>query len=234
MKDVRVLINSSPRSGHTWLQYLLFKSINLDKSVSWGEIEDRFIIRTNAPVVLLANFTDVIQTTVVRSPLDIIPSIVTKTMGGLGNTVSSGIPMPHEYNNLPSLEKLVDDQFYIYKRWNGATIKNIENLFAVTFDQMTNNPEFVVDFVMSNFESPHVKLSNNRLKEFMDEARKLINQHDKGHPAFNNPLPVDEKPEVYYELKQIVESHPRLQEALDLFELTNKTIINNQERKLNA
>lgn len=234
MKDVRVLINSSPRSGHTWLQYLLFKSIDLDRSVSWGEIEDRFIIRTNAPVVLLANFTDVVQSTVVRNPIDIIPSIVTKTMGGLGSTVSSGIPMPHEYNNLPSLSKLVDDQFYIYKRWAGATIKNIDNLFAFTFDQMTNNPEFVVDYVMSNFDSPYTKLSNDKLKELMDEARRLINQHDKGDPGFNNPLPIEKKPDVYFEAKDLVLSNPRLQELLDLFEITNKTIINSQERRLNA
>jgi hypothetical protein len=234
MKDIRVLINASPRSGHTWMQYLLLKSIDFNKSISMGEIEDKFIIRTNAPVILLGQFPDIIQATVIRNPIDIIPSIITKTMGGIGNTVASNIPMPHEYNNLPSLSQFVDDQFDVYRRWSGSTIKNIDNLYAVTFEQMTNNPEFVVDYVMSNFESGYNKLSNSRLQEFEKESRRIINQHDKGDPAFNNPLPVDKKPEVYYEIKELVESHPRLQEALNLFDLANKTIIDSQERKLNA
>lgn len=234
MKDIRVLINASPRSGHTWLQYLLLKSVDFDRSISMGEIEDKFIIRTNAPVILLGEFKDIVQTTVLRNPVDIIPSIVTKTMGGIGNTVASGIPMPHEYNNLPSLQRLVDDQFDVYRRWSGSTIKNIDNLFAFTFDQMTSNPEFVVDYVMSNFNLPYKKLSNSMLQDLMDEARKVINQHDKGHPAFNNPLPVDEKPEIYYEIKQLVESHTRLDEAMELFHFANKTIIDSQERRLNA
>lgn len=234
MKDIRVLINSSPRSGHTWLQYLLMKSINFDKSVSLGEIENRFVIRTNAPVILLGTFTDIIQTTVLRNPVDIIPSIVTKTMGGIGNTVASGIPMPHEYNNLPPLSRLVDDQFDVYRRWAGSTSTNADNLFAVTFDQMIENPEFVVEYVMSNFDEKYNRLQNSRLQEFRDEARMVINQHDKGDPAFNNPLPVDEKPEIYYEIKQLVESHPRLDEAINLFHSTNKIIVSTQERRLNA
>ncbi len=234
MKDIRILVNASPRSGHTWLQYLLLKSVNFDRSISMGEIENKFIIRTNAPVILLGNFDDIIQTTVLRNPIDIIPSIITKTVGGLGNTIASGIAMPHEHNELPSLSMLVNDQFDVYKRWAGSTIKNIDNILAFTFDQITSNPEFVVNYVMSNFDYQYNKLSNDQLQQLMDEARRSINQHDKGHPAFNNPLPVDEKPEVYYEIKQLVESHSRLNEAIDLFHSANKTIIDSQERRLNA
>lgn len=234
MKDIRILVNASPRSGHTWLQYLLLKSINFDRSVSMGEIEDKFIIRTNAPVILLGSFTDIIQATVLRNPLDIIPSIVTKTMGGIGNTVTSSIPMPHEYNNLPPLEMLVDDQFDVYKRWAGSTIKNIDEVFAFTFDQMINSPGFVVETVMSNFDYEYTKIEDRDMEYLMSEARRMINQHDKGHPAFNNPLPVDTKPDIYYQIKDIVESHPRLQESIDLFDTANKIIIDSQDRRLNA
>lgn len=224
MKDVRVLINSAPRSGHAWLQYLLVKSTNFDESVSMGEIHDKFIVRENVPVALLSNFTDIVQATILRDPLGIIPSVVTKTMGGFGNTRTLGVSMPHENNNLPSLEELVNGEFNVYKRWAGSITRNIENLEAFTFDQVCNNPEFVVDKIMSRFESDYFRVTNNNMSHLLKEARVGISQHDKGDPGFNNPLPVEKKPEVYYEALQIVKNHKRLSEANDLFELAKEAI----------
>jgi hypothetical protein len=228
MKSIRVLINSAPRSGHAWLQYLLLKSVNFDNSISMGEVHDQFIIRENVPVALLATFPDVVQTTVLRSPLDIIPSVVTKTIGGFGNTITMGVPMPHENNNLPSLEQLIEGEFNVYKRWSGSIIKNIKNLEAFTFDQVCNSPEFVVDKIMSNFEYEYFKVKDIDMLTLLREARQRINQHDKGNPGFNNPLPIDKKPDIYYEALDIVKNHRRLQDSTKLFELAKEEIYKNQ------
>ena len=228
MKSIRVLINSAPRSGHAWLQYLLLKSVNFDNSISMGEVHDQFIIRENVPVALLATFPDVVQTTVLRSPLEIIPSVVTKTIGGFGNTITMGVSMPHENNNLPSLEQLIEGEFNVYKRWSGSIIKNIKNLEAFTFDQVCNSPEFVVDKIMSNFEYEYFKVKDIDMPTLLREARQRINQHDKGNPGFNNPLPIEKKPDIYYEALDIVKNHRRLQDSTKLFELAKEEIYKKQ------
>lgn len=228
MKNIRVLINSAPRSGHAWLQYLLLKSVNFDNNISMGEIHNQFIIRENVPVTLLAKFTDVVQTTILRSPLEIIPSVVTKTIGGFGNTRTMGVSMPHENNSLPSLDQLVDGEFNVYKRWSGSIIKNIENLEAFTFDQVCNNPEFVVDRIMANFQYEYFKVKNIDLPILLKEARQGISQHDKGNPGFNNPLPIEKKPDIYYEALDIVKNNKRLQESIELFELAKDEIYKKQ------
>lgn len=228
MKSIRVLINSAPRSGHAWLQYLLLKSVNFDNNISMGEIHSQFIIRENVPITLLSKFPDVVQTTILRSPLEIIPSVVTKTIGGFGNTRTMGVSMPHENNSLPSLDQLVDGEFNVYKRWSGSIIKNIENLEAFTFDQVCNNPEFVVDRIMANFQYEYFKVKNIDLPILLKEARQGISQHDKGNPGFNNPLPIEKKPDIYYEALDIVKNNRRLQESMELFELAKDEIYKKQ------
>ena len=151
MNKVRVLINASPRSGHTWLQYLLVNSLKERQHINLGDTVNEFVVRSNNPVILHARFDDILQTSILRSPEDIIASIVTKTMGGLGNTVTSGVPMPHEYNELPPLERLVADQFGIYKLWSSTLIENLDRVKAFTFDQITNDPGFVISSIMTNF-----------------------------------------------------------------------------------
>jgi hypothetical protein len=230
MKDVRILINSAPRSGHAWLQYLLLKSVNFDESISMGEVHDKFIVRENVPVALLSTFPDIVQATILRSPIEIIPSVVTKTIGGFGNTRTLGVSMPHENNNLPSLEELVNGEFNVYKRWSGSIIKNIDNIEAFTFDQVINDPEFVVDKIMSRFDFNYFKVRNDNMPNLLAEARRGISQHDKGDPGFNNPLPVETKPEVYYRALEIVQNHSRLIEANELFDAAKKTIYISQDR----
>lgn len=228
MKKVRVLINSAPRSGHAWLQYLLLKSVNFDNNISMGEIHDQFIVRENVPVTLLSKFPDIIQTTILRSPIEIIPSVVTKTIGGFGNTRTLGVSMPHENNELPSLEQLIDGEFNVYKRWSGSIIKNIKELEAFTFDQVSEDPEFVVDKIMSKFDYKYFKIKNINLEELVKEARMGISQHDKGDPGFNNPLPIEKKPDIYYEALNIVKNHKRMEEAISLFDSAKNEIYKNQ------
>jgi len=217
MDRLRILINSSPRSGHTWLQYLLFNSLKNSNGVNLGATVDDFIVRTNVPVILNATFKDIVQVSILRSPQDIIPSIVTKTMGGLGNNITSGIPMPHEMGSLPSLEKLVDDQFGIYKLWSGTMLDNLDKVMAFTFDQATKDTEFVMSSIMKHFDIDYSIVLNENIPSSIEHARRKIMQHDKGEIGFNNPVPIDKKPDVYYKIKDIVDNHKLLNPTLNFY-----------------
>jgi hypothetical protein len=230
MNKVRVLINASPRSGHTWLQYLLVNSLKESQHINLGDTVNEFVVRSNNPVILHARFDDILQTSILRSPEDIIASIVTKTMGGLGNTVTSGVPMPHEYNELPPLERLVADQFGIYKLWSSTLIENLDRVKAFTFDQITNDPGFVINSVMKNFGADYDVLSNDKLSDAIDDARVKIFQHNKGDIGFNNPLPVEKKPDIYYEIKEIAKNHPQMSTSLKLYSEYCNIILEEQSK----
>lgn len=217
MDKLRVLINSSPRSGHTWVQYLLFNSLKNSNGVNLGATTDNFIVRTNVPVILNATFKDIVQVTILRSPQDIIPSIVTKTMGGLGNTTTSGIPMPHEMGQLPSLEKLVHDQFGIYKLWSNSIVENLDKVMAFTFEQITTDTEFVMKSIMNNFNVEYNIVLNQNIGSSIEHGRRKIIQHDKGEIGFNNPLPIDKKPEIYYKIKDIVLNDKLFESSMDMY-----------------
>jgi len=217
MDRLRILINSSPRSGHTWLQYLLLNSLKNSNGVNMGATVDDFIVRTNVPVILNAIFKDILQVSILRNPQDIIPSIVTKTMGGLGSNITSGIPMPHEMGNLPPIEKLVEDQFGIYKLWSSTMIENLDKVMAFTFDQVTTDTEFVMHSIMKHFSVDYSVVLNENIPSSIQHARIRIMQHDKGEIGFNNPVPIDKKPDVYYKIKDIVDNHKLLKPTLHFY-----------------
>jgi hypothetical protein len=198
--------------------------------INLGDTVNEFVVRSNTPVILQAKFDDILQTSILRSPADIIASIVTKTMGGLGNTVTSGVPMPHEYNELPPLERLVADQFGIYKLWTSTLIENLDRVKAFTFDQITKNPEFVINSIMKNFDAEYTVLSNDKISDAIEDAKVKIFQHNKGDIGFNNPLPVDKKPDIYNEIKEIAYNHPQMDLSLKMYNEYCNIILEDQAK----
>ena len=230
MDRLRILINASPRSGHAWLQYLLFNSLKNSDGVNLGDATNNFIIRSNSPVILNGRFDDILQVTILRNPMEIIPSIVTKTMGGLGNTVTSGIAMPHEMLEPPSLRNLVYDQFTIYSLWVENIVNNLDKVMPFTFEQVTQDTEFVMDSIMDNFDVDYNLVLNKNIPLSIEDAKIKISQHNKGEIGFNNPVPVDRKPDVYYRLKEIVENHKRLDATVRLYNDSCKLIKDAQSK----
>ena len=223
MAATRILINSSPRSGHAWLQFVLAHYKGNSSDIDLGDIGgDQFIVRANTPIMLLATFKDITQTVILRDPRQLIPSIVTKTMGGLGQTVTSGVAMPHEYNNLPSLDALIDEQFNVFRRYAIGIEENIERLVPFTFEQVTQDLSFVVKKLI-NYEVP-----NSDIPDLVDLARKRIRQHNKGNVAYNNAVPVEKKPDIYYEIRDKVLSAERLDKCLGIYEKTKEVIYESQ------
>ena len=92
MDKIRIIINSCPRSGHAWLQTVLMDSLGRRPEINFDDIHDNFITRANTPAMLLGKFDNAIQTTILRDPATIIPSIVTKTMGYRAAEISEDMP----------------------------------------------------------------------------------------------------------------------------------------------
>lgn len=229
MDKVRIIINSCPRSAHAWLQTVLMNSLNRDPKISFDDIEDQFITRANTPAMLLGKFDNAIQTTILRSPDQIIPSVVTKTMGGLGGTTTVGVAMPHEHMGKLELNNLINHQFTVYKRWVDGVVQNIDNLYPFTFDQVTSDIEFVVQSIMDNFDVEYYLYSNDELPELLDKINKQIRIHDKGDVGYNNATPVAKKPKVYYDAVDIVKNNKLLPLAMEIYNDAVKKIYERQK-----
>lgn len=226
MVNNRILINSAPRSATTWLQFILYHhkitSLNIN-NIKYGPdiYSSAFIIRSHVPVTLLAKFDDITQTTILRDPLDLIPSIVTKTAGGLRDSVVSGIPQPIE-RDYANLESLIIDKFIVYKNYAHGIEKNIKNLKPFTFDQVTLNIEYVVKHLLG------LEADNKNIDNLKKSAKKTIKVYDKGDLGLNNALPVDKKPDVYYKVKDMLLNNTKFDEIQKIYEDSKSLILDEQ------
>lgn len=226
MVNNRILINSAPRSATTWLQFILYHhkitSLNIN-NIKYGPdiYSPAFIIRSHVPVTLLAKFDDITQTTILRDPLDLIPSIVTKTAGGLRDSVISGIPQPIE-RDYASLESLIIDKFTVYKNYAHGIEKNIKNLKPFTFDQVTLNIEYVVKHLLG------LEADNKNIDNLKKSAKKTIKVYDKGDLGLNNALPVDKKPDLYYKVKNMLLNTGGFDKIQKIYEDSKSLIIDEQ------
>jgi len=220
------LINSAPRSATTWLQFILYHhkitSLNIN-NIKYGPdiYSPAFIIRSHVPVTLLAKFDDITQTTILRDPLDLIPSIVTKTAGGLRDSVISGIPQPIE-RDYANLESLIVDKFTVYKNYAHGIEKNIKNLKPFTFDQVTLNIEYVVKHLLG------LEADNKNIDNLKKSAKKTIRVYDKGDLGLNNALPVDKKPDIYYKVKDMLLNNKGFDEIQKIYEDSKSLILDEQ------
>lgn len=226
MVNNRILINSAPRSATTWLQFILYHhkitSLNIN-NIKYGPdiYSPAFIIRSHVPVTLLAKFDDITQTTILRDPLDLIPSIITKTAGGLRDSVVSGIPQPIE-RDYANLESLIIDKFIVYKNYAHGIEKNIKNLKPFTFDQVTLDIEYVIKHLLE------VEADNKNIDNLKKSAKKTIRVYDKGDLGLNNALPVDKKPDVYYKVKDMLLNNKGFDEIQKIYEDSKSLILDEQ------
>lgn len=226
MINNKILINSAPRSATTWLQFILYSykitSFNIN-NIPYGPniYSSAFILRSHVPVILLAKFDDITQTTILRDPLDLIPSIITKAMGGLGHRTIGGVPQPHEYH-YASLGRLIIEHFIVYKNYAYGIEKNIKNLKPFTFDQVTLDIEYVIKHLLE------VEADNKNIDNLKKAAEERIRIHDKGDPGLNNALPVDKKPDVYYKVKDMLLNNRQFDEIQKIYEDSKSLILDEQ------
>ncbi len=227
IKD-KILINSAPRSGTAWLQFILY-IYNVDylhtNKIKYGPniYSPSFIIRSHIPVTLLAKFDNVTQTTILRDPLDLMPSIITKSMSGLGNSIIGGVPQPHEYNYV-SLERLIIEQFNVYKNYSYGIEKNIKNLKPFTFEQVTTDIEYVIKHLLNT------KADNKDIDRLKESAKERIWTHKKEEESFNNAVPIDKKPDVYYKVKDMILNNTEFDEIQKIYEDSKSLILDEQTK----
>jgi len=185
--------------------------------------EDDFVIKINSPITMFAKFEDIKQIFILRKPEDLIPSIITKTLGGLSQNISAGVPMPHEDIDI-SIEKLIKDQCYNYTRYIYGLEKNIHNLIPFTFEQVTND----INFITKNVLNIETKENYNILIEEAKINPRFYNKNDIG---YFNAFPVEKKPDIYYEIKEKILKN-NFDEYIDMYNLSLKLIENYQKENM--
>ena len=173
-----------PRSGSTWAQYLLAKSINrrggspLDSSINTintspiPSFDNNFVSRSNNIMGLYGIYDIIKQVTIVRNPKDVIASVITKTYGGAGDTVSNGVVIPAEIPDF-NMDEHIYAQIQIYKGYANATLDNFKNLNVFTFNQVTEDINFFTEFMLGK----DLSLLNEDSSKFLEKARKEIRVH---------------------------------------------------------
>jgi len=196
-----------PRSGSTWSQYLLAKSINrrggspLDSSINTintspiPSFDNNFVSRSNNIMGLYGIYDIIKQVTIVRNPKDVIASVITKTYGGAGDTVSNGVVIPAEIPDF-NMDEHIYAQIQIYKGYANATLDNFKNLNVFTFNQVTEDINFFTEFMLGK----DLSLLNEDSSKFLEKARKEIRVHPLSHPGYTNAVP-EEKPKIYNKAK---------------------------------
>jgi len=174
-------------------------------------------------VALLAKFDGITQTTILRDPVDLIPSVITKIMSGLGNSIVSGIAQPHEYNYV-SLDRLIMEHFYVYKNYAYGIEKNIKNLKPFTFEQATTDIEYVVKSLLD------MDAKNSDIEKLKAEAKSQIRVHDKGEPGYNNAVPVEKKPDPYDQAKDLLLNTKGFDKIQKIYEDTKSLILDEQSK----
>ncbi len=202
----QIIVNSMPRSGSTWAQYLLVKSINRRdgdplnsdiKSINTSPIPENnnFVMRRNNIIGLYGVYDPIKQVTIVRSPKEVIPSVITKTYGGAGDTVSNGVVIPAELPNFDMSEH-IHAQIEIYRGYAKATLDNFKNLNVFTFEQVTSDIDFFTEAMLGK----DLSIPNKDYSKFLERAKKEIYVHPLSHPGYTNAVP-EEKPKIYNKAK---------------------------------
>jgi hypothetical protein len=229
-KMLKLVINSHPRTGISRLLEYLRISYNRTEKVEYGEYSNRdnFILWTHIPVMLLSNFNDIKQITIIRNPDDVIPSICDKLDSGIGLDVHDGQRTYHNSN----LDLFEDKNKYLQHTVNAScleylsyldnTINNFNNLLVFSFEDIIYNIDLIVNKVSSFFNEPNILLS----KTFIIETDPIIHnkwRQEEGDLFFrSNRGPREIKPESYYEFKTIFLSHPLRNELVSKYQ----TLIN--------
>jgi hypothetical protein len=224
---LKLVINSHPRTGISRLLEYLRISYSRTEKTEYGEYSNRnnFIIWTHIPVMLLSNFNDIKQITIIRNPDDVIPSICDKLDAGIGLDVHDGQTTYHNSNlNLfkdksEYLQHTVNTACLEYLSYLDNTINNFNNLLVFSFEDIVYNIDLIVNKISSFFDESNILLN----KDFIIETDPIIHnkwKQEEGNLFFrSNRGPRETKPKSYYEFKKIFLSHPLRNELLDKYKI---------------
>jgi|694.fasta_scaffold152150_3 hypothetical protein len=222
MNDIKIIVTAAPRSGHAWLTYLLNRILLSSKYAS----KKSNVERNNTPLMLYGKFDNAIQTTILRKPEEIIPSNLSKLFAGFGNNYSGNIIHAHEVDNeFLNLTDMTHQQIYQYQVWLNAINRNLDRIVPFTFEQITQNPDYICKYFIEYYNLNDIILENLNFNDLLLDAKSNIKQHIKIQQNYSNAFPVNAKPEFYYESKTFLLNHEKYQEILDLYNITLNNIM---------
>jgi hypothetical protein len=206
----RIIINSNPRTGIARLLEFVRIAYNRTNKKEYGEYSNRkdFVVWTHVPFMLLSEFKDVLQITIVRNPDEVIPSICNKLDSGVGLDVHDN---QITYHN-PNLDLFESHSEYVSHSVNSASLEylsyldntknNFNNILVFSFEQVINNIELVIDTIAKHFDEKYKSFT----KEEILQIDSLIHEKWKTEEGENllksNRGPTISKSESYYNFKE--------------------------------
>ena len=198
----QILINSMPRSGTTWLMFVLSNKISPEARMNNSATpSEEFVIKIHTPSALWAKYDTFTQANIVRDPIDVITSVITKNFGGIGSTVSNGVAIPSENPDM-NIDSHIVSEMRTYTGYAEGALQNLDRLKIFTFDQVTKDIEHVSRTLLGD----DMVIGNNELPGLTALAARRIKVHKLAHPGFNNGMPC-EKPAIYNDIKNRLLEH---------------------------
>jgi hypothetical protein len=206
----RIIINSNPRTGMSRLLEFARIAYNRTNNKKFGEYSNRkdFIIWTHVPFMLLSEFKDVLQITIVRNPDDVIPSICDKLDSGVGLDVHDN---QITYHN-PNSNLFQSRSEYLSHSVNSASLEylsyldniknNFNNILVFSFEQVINNIELVIDTIAKSFDEEYKSFTKEQVLEIDDLIHKKWKTEENENLLKSNRGPSTNKSESYYNFKE--------------------------------
>jgi hypothetical protein len=198
----QIIINAMPRSGTTWLMFVLSEKISPGVRMNNSDTpSEEFVIKTHTPVSLWAKYNNFTQVNIVRDPIDVISSLITKNFGGIGSTVTNGVAIPSENPDM-NIDSHIESEIRTYTGYAEGALQNLDRLKIFTFDQVTKDLEHVSRTLLGD----DMVIGNNEIPYLESLAARRIKVHKLAHPGFNNGMPC-EKPAIYNDIKNRLLEH---------------------------
>ena len=206
----RIIINSNPRTGMSRLLEFLRIAYNRTDQKKFGEYSNRkdFIIWTHVPFMLLSEFKDVLQITIVRDPDEVIPSICDKLDSGVGLDVHDN---QITYHN-PNSDLFQTRSEYVSNSVNSASLEylsyldniknNFNNILVFSFEQIIDNIELVIDAIAKSFNEEYKGFTKEQVLEIDDLIHEKWKTEEGENLLRSNRGPSTKKPESYHNFKE--------------------------------
>jgi hypothetical protein len=206
----RLIINSNPRTGIARLLEFIRIAYDRTNKKEYGEYSNRkdFVIWTHVPFMLLSEFKDILQITIVRNPDEVIPSICDKLDSGVGLDVHDN---QITYHN-PNSDLFQNRSEYVSHSVNSASLEylsyldniknNFNNILVFSFEQVVNDIELVIDTIAKYFDQEYKSFTKEEVLRINDLIHEKWKTEEGKNFLRSNRGPSTSKPESYYNFKE--------------------------------
>jgi hypothetical protein len=207
---MKILINSYPRSGTTTFVDAIRMSA-MSEMLAFGEDffhKEKWISKSHIPVVFFGSFpSDIVIGTILRDPIDAISSNCFRWSNGhTGNIVQGKIVIDKSRESKEdkfddTLKELIIHQVRQYISYYSCLSTNTDGILMFEYSDIQNNPKECIDRV--------VTAAGGNLSS--------LNYHAGYNVIKNPPQPTKEKTELYYKIRDYIQSLPEIHECYYLY-----------------